>query len=272
MSAFEHFENEGWSAEDWARLNDEIQAVLLIGARVRQTLTVGSSTGGPYQVVSPRVIAPKGDKGAFTLDTSNVQKPVRLYVDFIVQSEQIGDATVLRTLAVGAAQKLAPSEDKVLLLGARAKLANGVRAKNAEDEHSLYTDVDPQQANPIELVHDAIGELESRGHAGPYVVLMMPALWLETRKRKDNVFGHDTLRRLVGADGEILPIQRSEVAPDYRGVVFARHAIGLDLVQVAPPSVSLVQYDDGDLRLRVEEQFALRVQDREAVQSIHWAP
>lgn len=271
MSAFEHFENEGWSAEDWARLNDEIQAVLRNGARVRQTLTVGSASSGPYQVCSPRVVVPKDDTGAFTLDTSNVQKPVRLYGDFMIRSEQMGDADVVRTLAIGTAQKLAPAEDKLLLLGARAEFARGIRAKNAADEHALYTEVAPTPGSPIELVHSAIGELELRGHAGPYVILMMPALWLESRRLHDGVFGHDVLRRLAGTDGEILPIQRSEAAADYRGVVFPRRAIGIDLVQVATPSVSLVAYDDGDLRLRVEEQFALRIQDPEAVQSIQLA-
>lgn len=271
MSAFEHFENEGWSAEDWARLNDEVQAILRDGARVRRTLRAAASQANVYQVVSPKLLVPEAQDGAFTLDTSNTQRPVRLFADFTVQSEQMADSETIRALAVAAAQKLAPAEDKALMLGARANLPPGLRAKHLDNRHALYQDTNAQQVSALELIHDAIGALEARGYTGPYVVLMMPDLWLESRRIQGQVLGHDLLRKLIGADGELLPIQRSGPGPDHRGVVFAGRAVGLDLVQVAPASISLVSYDDGDLRLRVEEQFALRIQEPEAVQSIHLA-
>lgn len=119
-------------------------------------------------------------------------------------------------------------------------------------------------------VQEGILELQRLGHHGPYVALMLREMWHDASVRgaaDDDLASIDLLLGNKGAAVLVPDPFDSNWTKKERlrsGVVASLGSGGFELLEVEAPSIAMVGYDEGDLVLRVEEQFLLRVSDHTA--------
>ena len=129
-------------------------------------------------------------------------------------------------------------------------------------------------ANPgRQLVQDVstrIGELEHRGHYGPFAVVLGETLFGDVQDPTDNlVLPSDRVIPFLGGG----PLLRSSTLPDDKGIILALGAAPFELVIATDVSVGFLQVTTDPVYIfRVHEKIALRVKEPGAIALLERLP
>ncbi|HTP20837.1 MAG TPA: family 1 encapsulin nanocompartment shell protein [Solirubrobacteraceae bacterium] len=261
-----------WPQEQWDRLDravhDEatrsgVAATLipLVGP-FPDVLTV------PADVISP---------GRLAIDEGQITPLVELQAAFTLTQQQAdgdpGSLTAI-TLAVRATSLIVLAEDLLIFRGDAAALPELVGRRGSIGIGLVDSAPDPViPVAPAEDGHfgertfaavvEAIAELGTRGHVGPYAVALHSELYADSFAPLPGT--------LIAPADRIRPLATQGFAgtgalPAGTGVVFSVGGNVIDLVIGVDPLTSFTQVGaDGMLQLRVFERFALRIKDATAI-------
>ncbi len=199
---------------------------------------------------------------------------MRISCTFRVGADQIDDTTLVSQLARTAAQRVAAAEDLVLAFGNDASAAlNSAGIVQVSASATKMRCIAPPKAKPIKgsdavaAVQKGMADLQSRGYFDPYGALMLGEMWASACVSSGNSDNKKKLDNLLGADN-LVPLAAYASLPAKEGLLFSRNENAYDFIEVDAPSVAMIGYatgdNAGDLLLRVEERFELRVSDIEA--------
>jgi uncharacterized linocin/CFP29 family protein len=115
----------------------------------------------------------------------------------------------------------------------------------------------------VQDISTQIGELEGRGHYGPFAVVLGEQLFGDVQDPTDNlVLPSDRVIPFLGGG----PLLRSSTLPDDEGIIVALGAAPFELVIATDVSVGFLQVDpDPAYIFRVHEKIALRVKEPGAI-------
>jgi|SRR5262245_54625896 len=144
------------------------------------------------------------------------------------------------------------------LLTARTSLEVRVRPRQVPEE---WPEIGP---DIVRAVSEAIGELEGRGHFGPFAVVLDQAFFLaaQTPDNASLVLPQDRIIPFLGG-GSLL---RSSTLPENAGIVVALGGAPVELVVAADVSLQFLQVTTEPKYLfRVREKMALRIKEGDAI-------
>jgi uncharacterized linocin/CFP29 family protein len=123
------------------------------------------------------------------------------------------------------------------------------------------------------LVHEVsarIGDLESKGHLGPFAVVLGETLFSDAQDPSGSlVLPSDRIIPFLGGG----PLLRSSTLPEDEGVVVALGGAPIDLVVATDLTVSFLQVtDDPQFLFRVHEKIRLRIKEDGAVAPLKRKP
>jgi uncharacterized linocin/CFP29 family protein len=113
-------------------------------------------------------------------------------------------------------------------------------------------------------VSEAIGQLEGKGHFGPFAVVMDQELFSAVQRPNESslVLPQDRIIPFLGGG----PLLRSSALPKYSGVVVGLGGAPIDLVVATDVSVNFLQVTtDPMFVFRVYEKIVLRIKEKDAV-------
>jgi uncharacterized linocin/CFP29 family protein len=116
----------------------------------------------------------------------------------------------------------------------------------------------------VRAISDAIGQLEQKGHFGPFAVVLDRQLFLvaQTPDPGSLVLPQDRIIPFLGGG----PLLRSSTLKDFTGVVVALGGTPLELVVASDMSLQFLQVSDAPVFLfRVSEKIALRIREPDAI-------
>jgi uncharacterized linocin/CFP29 family protein len=123
----------------------------------------------------------------------------------------------------------------------------------------------PQLGNAIvETVSRAIGTLESRGHFGPFAVVLGQNLFtaVQTPNSSSLVLPQDRILPFLSGG----PLLRSTLLPPDRGVIVGLGGNPLEIVVATDVSVNFLQVTtDPMFAFRIYEKLALRIRNQDAI-------
>ena len=116
----------------------------------------------------------------------------------------------------------------------------------------------------VQAVSAKIGELERRGHFGPFAVVLGQDLFLDAQSPTNSlVLPSDRILPFLGGG----PLLRSSTLPNDKGIVVALGAAPIELVIATDVSVRFLQVTtDPRYVFRVYEKMALRIKEDHAVE------
>ena len=309
----EHVE-DGIGAESWSAVDRLVQETVQSHRRVRPILDAGPRASNPYQIVHPRIESPANApltlntnhvhqpvrlsrsfmiRGEQLGDEDGIRRLARQAAHQVAAAENLvlmhGGQLLVRgqnplnppLLDVVEQRGLVSFQERTDGLAEEPPIETsmpGVPGHLTTPGMSLlplrkfpYT----HGATALAAVQAGIAELERRAHFGPYAVLMLRHMWVDTTVWNARYNHHASLRALLreGEDVVRIPDPVWSHYPDVRlvlakGLVVSLGSGAFDLVEFDAPHVSMVGYgtgaDAGDLILRVEERFALRATDERA--------
>lgn len=278
----DQLDDVGWTPDQWTALNEQARQVVTAQAKLRPLIPAGPQMPNAYVVQTPPL---GGTPLAF--DTQEPTRPVvRLRFRFVVRAEQLHDVVLVGRLVDRASRRIAAAEDAVLMYGGRADLtAYDVEVRGlGKETPGLATRPGGAAAPPVQngpyvsldgLVA-ATGAARDRGWFGPFNAALDVEYWnsLAASFAGSSTDGFRRASRVLGSPQE----SRLGLAPKLKdakyplAVVFEPCASILDLVTVHPPRLSHVEMKDGDVILRVEEAFFLRLFDPMGVQAVTSCP
>lgn len=266
----DQLDDAGWSPEQWDALNGLARATVDKHGRVRRLIPEGPKMPGAYTVSAPKYIA--GPPPRYKTDEGS-KAVVRMRAKFAIAAEQVGDLDLVGRMVVGRARTLAAAADDVLVNGGAVVGSYG----SGDDVHAvglvagtvgLAAGGSVGDPKPFDAIAKAVGVLRTAGRIGPFAGVFSAALWnalvLETAGGGSRD-GIDRAAELLEADRSFIGLVKDGGAAKPFGVIFEPSATAVDLVTVHPPRIAFVHFADGDLVLRVEEAFFLRVMDETAL-------
>jgi uncharacterized linocin/CFP29 family protein len=255
-----------WDSDRWQRLNAVVHdeaAKIRVGRRLVPLF--GNSSGYMDNIIGHAVNVIAGPRPVLSIPNGQTLVPVEVSVDFRLTPEQFADEQVATALAIRAAYLVALAEDAVVLHGAQANVGQfSASERNLLQQTGLFQANQPQVGQPIlQSILAGIAALRQNNHHGPYCVIVAPDLYQEAFTPLQRVIDAPIyeIRPLLQEDG----FQYSPAAPQRTGVVFS---LGGHTLDMAVPVDAMAELDDeerGAARLRVVEQFRLRVNDPTAV-------
>jgi uncharacterized linocin/CFP29 family protein len=128
----------------------------------------------------------------------------------------------------------------------------------------------PIGSNLVQQVTDRIGRLESKGHLGPFAVVLGEALFSDAQNPSSSlVLPSDRIIPFLGGG----PLLRSSTLPTNLGVVVALGGSPIDLVVATDLSVSFLQVTTEPLFVfRVYEKIVLRIKEAGAIERLEIPP
>jgi uncharacterized linocin/CFP29 family protein len=128
---------------------------------------------------------------------------------------------------------------------------------------------DPALGNCIvEAVSQAIGTLESRGHFGPFALVLGQVLFtaVQTPNNVSLVLPQDRILPFLSGG----PLLRSTLLPADKGVIVALGASPLEIVVATDVSINFLQVTTDPLfAFRIYEKLALRIRYQDAILGFH---
>ena len=252
----------------------------------------GPTPRDPYQVTVPRLERP--ENGLLQVSTAKVRFPLRLDCAFKIPSQQLKDMAIIRQLVRTASQNVATAEGIVLTTGwpnghASSRLeALGVKATQEESDPIVATapgntikeaasETDDAKSEAlVESITEALDGLQTDGHFGPYALVLPNSLW---RLYQTDLLSRRGRRALVGLLNDDVKVARTPIdigesaTPKFcAGVLLSLGNEAFDMVRTEPLDIAMVQFDGGDLIMRVEQRFVLRVMDTSAAVIIGTKP
>jgi uncharacterized linocin/CFP29 family protein len=263
-----------WTEEQWARVNQAIQ-------EEAQRARVAAKFLPLYGPLSPdtdfvrSVSIPDSaplkidDKGTIELSTLQLQVELR--------GAQLADPEMGSALSLfrRAANIIARFEDAFVFNGLKNGQVEGAPGKGeticgGKDFEGLAkigaagSAIDDGDAL-VEAVVKAIGDLEDKGHFGPFSVVLSQGLFLIAQQATEEL-------RQVTPQDQILPflnggaLLRSSVIAEDEGVVVALGGEPIELVVATDMSLQFLQVTQTPSYLfRVYEKLALRIKDKTAI-------
>jgi hypothetical protein len=305
----EQLSEHGWKADDWTEVEMSVRNAVERHAQVRRVLPRTTATAGCYSIVVPKLARPR-DASPLALETDLASAPVSIRCNFKVQSDQLGDRGVVHRLAAHAARTIAYVEDLVLLFGgwlrqealhsrARVSLRGFHEHRDGVPSGTLgLMTTHPCAAmqaagDPLALVTHAIAGLQTavEPYFGPYAVVALGEFWKQMNAPGSQPGSGAPIDRVRATllGGEAVPVAgppcsaadpcecfvaggaAKNTSPLHRALVIAVDSLALELVHLDDAKIALVHYEDGDLVLRVEESFLLRVMDGNAAVTVSLA-
>ena len=269
-----------WSAELWASLDQTVHAEVdrtgIAGKLLPLRGPMPDATTVPADVIEPATM---------TVADDAVVPLVELSVEFALTQTQVdGEASLgtAATLAARSANLIAQAEDLLVFQGEKAaqhpifgrvKRRGNVGA-GLLDSAPAAVDVSPDNGRTglgtVDALARAYGQLQAKGQAGPYALVLRSEQYAETLEPLPNtlVMPADRLRGLA-AHG----IFGTAALPERSGLVLSLGGGTLDLVVGVEPAVAFLQIDGGGLyHFRVFERLAVRVKDPEALVRLNFTP
>jgi uncharacterized linocin/CFP29 family protein len=273
-----------WTDEQWARVNQVIQEEAS-RARVAATFL---PLYGPLPPDTDFVrseamsyLAPDGPR--MTIDDTTTIKLPTLQVKVFLRGAQMADPNMTSALQMfrRAANMLARLEDAVVFRGQLApnnrppldatrglepiwELLGGQPSDGLLAAGAPLTLAGTRGVHLVSGVSNAIGDLESSGHFGPFVVVLDQKFFLEVQTPDPGslVLPQDRIIPFLGG-GSLL---RSSTLPDQTGVVIALGGAPLELVVATDVSLNFLQVTpDPMFVFRVFEKLVLRIKEKSAI-------
>jgi uncharacterized linocin/CFP29 family protein len=291
-----------WTDEQWARVNQVIQEEAG-RARVAANflplygpLPPSTDFVRDEAISYPPLTAGGGPHRIAIADTDTIKLPT-LQVKVYLRGAQMADPEMTSALASfrRAANVLARLEDAVIFNGQSAPGGDGKsNAKGALGDLPTIWDIlggqdnggllGPDSTGPepttrahvaihldgvndgqnlVQAVSGAIGDLESKGHFGPFAVVLDQKFFLIAQTPSNSlVLPQDRIIPFLGG-GSLL---RSSTLPEHRGIVVALGGAAVELVVATDMSVQFLQATtDPMLVFRVFEKVVLRIKERAAI-------
>jgi uncharacterized linocin/CFP29 family protein len=218
------------------------------------------------------------DTEAMTIDEGLTKPLIELWVDFALTPQQVAGEEHLATamtLATRAANFLSTAEDLLILQGdgalkgeffKRVRYRGGPAGAGLLNSATQVIEVEPLEAGTkrygektFEAVARAYSFLQSKGHNGPYALVLHSDIYADTFAPLPNmlVMPADRIRPLVtqGFHG-------TGTLPQANGLLVSVGGNTMDLVVGINPTTVFQQVDNSGIhRFRVFERFALRIKD-----------
>jgi uncharacterized linocin/CFP29 family protein len=272
-----------WTDEQWARVNQVIQQEAS-RARVAATFL---PLFGPLPASTDFVRSERISYGSrkITIDDTDTRKLPTLQVKVYVRGAQMADPEMTSVLALfrRAANVLARLEDAVIFNGQHAAdrgpagpsgLPEIWEILGGQGTRGLLAS-DPEPQTKVEVsatggeslvagVSRSIGILESKGHFGPFAVVLGHELFLavQTPSEGSLVLPQDRIIPFLGG-GSLL---RSSTLPADKGVVVALGGAPVELVVATDVSLTFLQLTtDPIFVFRVFEKMVLRIKEADAI-------
>jgi uncharacterized linocin/CFP29 family protein len=274
-----------WTEEQWARVNQAIQEEAQRARVAAKFLPLyGPLSPDTDFVRSPKIVH-KDDKPLSIADKATIELAT-LQLKAELRGAQLADPEMGSALSLfrRAANIIARLED--------AFVFNGRKPGAGPDDDPLLPDGAPdmgeeicggksflglvETGEPVDTPVDdgdslvtaavkAIGELEDRGHFGPFSIVLSQDLFLTAQRPTEDL-------RQVTPQDQILPflnggsVLRSSVIPAGKGIVVALGGEPVELVVATDMSVQFLQVTATPSYLfRVYEKLALRINDDSAI-------
>lgn len=264
-----------WTPEMWDSLNELARKVVEERAQLRKVIPRGPDAPNAYTVSVPRIV--KG-AGIIEIDT-NASKPVtRIRYKLRIKAHQLHDLATIKLLVIKTAEQLARLEDFTLAFGnSHAFPDKGVSTliENLVRSNHLVRTPAPRSVNVITSIIEAAHEIRQKDAIGPLHAVLGSKAWDELAKKDvgARVPGLEEAKHALGSP-EARLARLPAVGDDYDHTVtvFSASPTVLDLVWAQPVRMTHVGTDDGDLMLRLEQAFYLRIIDTELIKTVKLVP
>lgn len=257
----------GFCDSDWSSLDDLARGAVEHHAQLRKVIPTAPDQPNAYRVdVSS---APARENGPYTFTDGEPQKVTRLRVVFEIDGDQSHDRTNIEALVRTAAARLAQLEDLVLAYGKKAAEHGTAPDKVEVHGPGILTSgaTETAGATPLIQLKECVRTLNRANRPGPYnAVLGFDARMSLVMGSRDHDL--DAGRRILGSvEAGIAQIPAESEAADGDHVVaaFVPDSSVLDLVWTQRPQIAHVATADGNMTLRLEEAFVLRVKDPKGI-------
>src|SRR5271166_188365 len=284
-----------WTDEQWARVTQTVQKE---AARSRVAATFLPLVGPlppdtdfvrkeklEYRPPS-RVPTPPPESQRMAVDDRDVIQLATPQVKVFLRGGQVADPNLTSALEMfrRAANVLARLEDAIVFRGQKDrnegppdqaitglpgiwKVTGGMTSPGLLDvAQREYPNIDAptRGAALVQAVSAKIGELERRGHFGPFAVVLGQDLFLDAQSPANSlVLPSDRILPFLGGG----PLLRSSTLPEDQGIVVALGAAPIELVIANDVSVKFLQVTtDPRYVFRVFEKMALRIKEDHAVE------
>ena len=280
-----------WTSEQWARVNQVIQEE---ASRARVAATFLPLLGPlPADTDFVRAdglsyIEQPGGRQRMKVDDTHTVQLATLQVKVFLRGAQMADPTMSSALQMfrRAANVLARLEDTIVFNGidkdgkvdpaATAGLPNiwevisGEASAGLLDAKAKSIKVGKGGSDLVAKVSEAIGQLESDGHFGPFTLVLGNKLFTDAQTPNEGslVLPQDRLIPFLGG-GSLL---RSSTIPANSGVLLAMGGAPVELVVATDLSCGFLQLTtDPSYVFRVYEKIVLRIKEPKAVIGFHSA-
>jgi len=284
-----------WTQELWDRLDAAVHAEMKRTLTARRFVPVVLAAADVLTVPADTITvgpgAPvNGNRGLLRVNASAVTEVIETWVEFSLTEQQVQRESTLSTavtLATRAANLLAQGEDLLVYQGddaiknnalftdGRIHTRDGPGPVGLANRRSLpdpdnqildvqFTDPDGQRygENTFGVVERAYALLQSKGHYGPYALVLPPGPNADTRAplRTTLIMPADRISSLV--EGKFFGTGTLPEIPEVLGVMLSWGGNSIDMVVGRDATTAFLQEDnEGLYRFRVFERFALRDKD-----------
>lgn len=273
-----------WTDEQWARVNQVIQ-------EEAQRARVAASflpLYGPLPASTDFVRSNKISYDPLEIADKDTLKLSTLQIKVKVRGAQLADPEMTSVLALfrRAANVLARLEDALIFIG-QARVdrlpesapgvgeqllaeatSKGLLSRERRREHLGAATGDTL----VTAVSGSIGNLEARGHFGPFAVVLSQGLFQLAQTPSEDipqVLPRDRILPFLGG-GTLL---RSSTLPDRCGLVVALGGAPIDLVVGTDMSLQFLQVtEEANFLFRVYEKLVLRIKEEDAIVALFPAP
>jgi uncharacterized linocin/CFP29 family protein len=272
-----------WTDEKWARVNQVIQQEASRARVAANFLPLFGPLPASTDFVRSELIIYESQK--IKIDDTNIIRLPTLQVKVYVRGAQMADPEMTSVLALfrRAANVVARLEDALVFNGQSAatpatpkggvvvapaiweiqggQATRGLLAHDSEPQTKVEVGASGELL--VAAVSKSIGELEGKGHFGPFAVVLGQELFLAAQKPTTSlVLPQDRIIPFLGG-GSLL---RSSTLPDHKGVVVALGGAPVELVVATDVSLNFLQLTTEPLFVfRVFEKVVLRIKEPDAI-------
>ncbi|MBX3234357.1 MAG: hypothetical protein KIT84_40515 [Labilithrix sp.] len=276
-------DDAGWSPEDWSSFNELATATVEEHAQLRKIIPEGPSAPNAYLVELP-VVAP-GARG-FHFNVPDTRKVTRVRVPFVITAEQLHDTANIRALIEHVARELALWEDRLLAFGPAAAGPGSIPPAGGapalpNPPNDIKIENDPRTvgllsgqgltgngADVLDRMKQGVRSVRRRLHTKTLSAAVGFDAYMTLVQDPNRRLGLDRARDVLGSKDAALasvPPDDPACGRDEKLAVFTPDPGVLDLVWAQRPRISFVGTDNGDLKLRLEEAFLLRIKNSSAI-------
>jgi uncharacterized linocin/CFP29 family protein len=292
-----------WTDEQWARANQAIQEEATRARVAAQFLPLFGPLPANADYVQDELISyipPEGPQQRIVIADTDTIKLSTLQVKVFLRGAQMADPEMTSVLALlrRAANALARLEDAIIFNGQSNPSSDGRAGPNSGidglpkiwdvlggQESGGLLGPDPSRGSRtlvrrrevlfdlsgresgerlVAAVSKSIGELEGKGHFGPFAVVLDQELFLvaQTPDRNSLVLPQDRIIPFLGG-GSLL---RSSTLPPGGGIVVALGGTPVELVIATDVTLQFLQVTaDPIFVFRVMEKMVLRIKESDAI-------